>query len=95
MVLLSEKTLWPQGVHISAMCFYQVMSLTFVMKQGITFAFMSKTVKFDMPCRLFNLYATTLCSVHLISDLPSLGRGISYFLNAVDLNPPLQTRHTL
>ena len=52
MVLLSEKTLWPQGVHISAMCFYQVMSLTFVMKQGITF--MSKTVKFDMPCTLFN-----------------------------------------
>ena len=52
MVLLSEKILWPQRVHISAMCFYQVMSLTFVMKQGITFAFMSKTVKFDMPCTL-------------------------------------------
>ena len=52
MVLLSEKILWPQRVHISAMCFYRVMSLTFVMKQGITFAFMSKTVKFDMPCTL-------------------------------------------
>ena len=48
-MLLSEKTLWPQRVHISAMCFYQVMSLTYVMKQGITFASMSKTMKFDMP----------------------------------------------
>ena len=54
MVLLSEKTLWPQRVLISAMCFYQVMSSTFVMKQGITFAFMSKTVKLDMLCTLFN-----------------------------------------
>ena len=58
MVLLSEMALWPQGVHISAMCFYQVMSLTFVMKQGITFAFMSKTVKFDMTCTLFNYSKT-------------------------------------
>ena len=58
-MLLSEKTLWPHGVHISAICFYQVISLTFVMKQGIIFASISKAVKVDMPCRLLEKYATT------------------------------------
>ena len=59
MVLLSEKTLWPHGVRISTICSYQVISLTFVMKQGIILASISKPVKVDMPCRLLEKYATT------------------------------------
>lgn len=65
MVLLSKKTLWPHGEHISEICFYQVTSLPFVMKQGRTFV--------SISIFLTHLFASmqsphTLCAL-LFTDL--------------------------